>query len=318
MRLLNLRISRKEKRKCLVCEDRDADADWNKIIILLNEILKGKMKMKINIAELLSEVVNQIAGILRRFLKLVFKMFLTFSMIILTTSLYCVGYIYDAFLGDSLIRFGHFIGKKYPKIKTPKIQMIWSKIQPKDLYLRYETPLLTYDLCYATIIVSWMAFVNKGFWGMVAVDFLYVFIYLVGMIRRCGRREQYFEKILNHNKEFLTLSFLPLGFLVTSLGAAISILEFIAPTYDVKTIALTNLWGAAKEILTFFRGSHETTYVLALLLQIALIMILFLIMCYVLSLPVQLIAYLGLSIINHFNKYKTGYKVLYDCVKLFL
>ena len=56
------------------------------------------MKMKINIAELLSEVVNQIAGILRRFLKLVFKMFLTFSMIILTTSLYCVGYIYDAFL----------------------------------------------------------------------------------------------------------------------------------------------------------------------------------------------------------------------------
>lgn len=208
--------------------------------------------MKINIAELLSEVVNQIAGILRRFLKLLFKMFLTFSMIILTTSLYCVGYIYDAFLGDSLIHFGHFIGKKCPKIKKKcLIQKIWSKIQPKDLYLRYETPLLTYDLCYTTIIVSVMAFVNKGFWGMVAVDFLYVFIYLVGMIRRCGRREQYFEKILNHNKEFLTLSFLPLGFLVTSLGAAISILEFIAPTYDVKTIALTNLWGAAKEILTF-------------------------------------------------------------------
>lgn len=270
------------------------------------------MKMKINIAELPGKMSDKLMEILWWFFKPLLKMLLTFLMVALTTSIYCVGYVYDAFLGDSFIRLGHFIGKKYPNIKKRHlIQEIWSKIQPKDLYLRYETPLLTYDLCYTTIIVSGMAFVNKGFWGMMAVDFLYVFIYLVGMIRKCGRREQYFEKILNHNKEFLTLSFLPLGFLATSLGAAISILEFIDPTYDVKMMALTNLQRAGEEILTLFLGSHTTANALAVLLEIALVIILFFIMCYVLSLPVQLIAYLGLSIINHFNKYKTGYKVLY-------
>ena len=271
------------------------------------------MKMEINIAELTSKMSDKIMEILWWFLKPLFKMPLTFLMVALTTSIYCVGYVYDAFLGDSFIRLGHFIGKKCPKIKKKDlIQQIWSEIQPKDLYLRYETPLLTYDLCYTTIIVSGLVFVNKGFWGMMAVDFLYVFIYLVGMIRRCGRRERYFEKILNHNKEFLTLSFLPLGFLATSLGAAISILEFIDPTYDVKMMALTNLQRAGEEILTLFLSSHATANALVVLLKIALVIILFFIMCYVLSLPVQLIAYLGLSIINHFNKYKTGYKVLYS------
>lgn len=208
------------------------------------------MKMKINIAELTSKMSDKIMEILWWFLKPLLKMPLTFLMIALTTSIYCVGYVYDAFLGDSFIRLGHFIGKKCPKIKKKDlIQQIWSEIQPKDLYLRYETPLLTYDLCYTTIIVSGLVFVNKGFWGMMAVDFLYVFIYLVGMIRRCGRREQYFEKILNNNKEFLSLSFLPLGFLVASLGAAISILEFIAQAFDVKMV---DLWRVAEEILTLF------------------------------------------------------------------
>ncbi|RHO63777.1 hypothetical protein DW085_17640 [Clostridium sp. AF50-3] len=295
-----------------MCEDHDADVDWNKMIILLNENFEGEMKMKINIAELPSKMCDKIMEILGWFFKPLLKMLLTFLMVALTTGIYCGGYVYDAFLGDSLIHFGHFIGKKCPKIKKKDlIQQIWSKIQPKDLYLRYETPLLTYDLCYTTIIVAWLAFDSKGFWGAIAVDFLYVFIYLVGMIRRCGRRERYFEKILNHNKEFLTLSFLPLGFLATSLGAAISILEFIDPTYDVKTMALTNLQRVGEEILTLFLSSHATANALAVLLEIALVMILFFIMCYVLSLPVQLIAYLGLSIINHFNKYKTGYKVLY-------
>lgn len=279
------------------------------MLMLSNENFEGEMKMKINIAELTSKMSDKIMEILWWFLKPLLKMPLTFLMIALTTSIYCVGYVYDAFLGDSFIRLGHFIGKKCPKIKKKDlIQQIWSEIQPKDLYLRYETPLLTYDLCYTTIIVSGLVFVNKGFWGMMAVDFLYVFIYLVGMIRRCGRREQYFEKILNNNKEFLSLSFLPLGFLVASLGAAILILEFIAPAFDVKMV---DLWRVAEEILTLFLGSHATANALAVLLEIALVIILFFIMCYILSLPVQLIAYLGLSIIDHFNKYKTGYKVLY-------
>ena len=265
-----------------------------------------------NLAELPGEMGNKIMGILWLFIRPLLKMLLTFLMLVLTTSVYIVGYVYDAFLGDSFIRLGHFVGRKYPKVKKKQqIQKIWSKIQPKDLYLRYETPLITHTLCYTTIIASWLALDNKGFLGMIAVDFFYVLIYLVGMVRRCGWRGQYFEKILNNNKEFLTLSFLPLGFLVTALGIAISILGFIDSTLDIQMITLTNLWETAEEILTFFISSYTATNVLAVLSEIVLVVILFLMTCYVLSLPIQLIAYLGLSIIDHFNKYKTGYKVLY-------
>lgn len=75
------------------------------------------MKMRINIAELTSKMSDKIMEILWWFFKPLLKMLLTFLMVALTTSIYCVGYVYDAFLGDSFIRLGHFIGKKCPKIK---------------------------------------------------------------------------------------------------------------------------------------------------------------------------------------------------------
>ena len=94
--------------------------------MLSNENFEGEMKMKINIAELTSKMSDKIMEILWWFFKPLFKMLLTFLMVALTTGTYCVGYVYDAFLGDNFIRLGHFIGKKYPKIK--KKYLIWAFI----------------------------------------------------------------------------------------------------------------------------------------------------------------------------------------------
>ena len=96
------------------------------------------MKMKINIAELTSKMSDKIMEILWWFLKPLLKMPLTFLMIALTTSIYCVGYVYDAFLGDSFIRLGHFIGKKCPKIKKKDlIQQIWWMVTCTRKWRRY-------------------------------------------------------------------------------------------------------------------------------------------------------------------------------------
>lgn len=256
---------------------------------------------------------DKIIGILRLlFRDPVFKILFTFLTAVLTASIYFVGYTYDAIFGNVFLYLGHKIGVKYPEVKkNPQIQKIWSKIQPKNLYLRYETPFYTYILCYPTIVLSLWVLDNKGFLDMIAVDFLYVLIYLIGMVRRCGWREQYFGKILKNNKEFLKLSFLPFKFLVTSLSIAISILEFFDSNFEIKAIALTNFCGTVKEICDIL-SRHASMAVLEALLEVVLMIIIFLIMCYILSFPIQLIAYLCLSIIDYFYKYKTGYKVLYS------
>lgn len=95
--------------------------------MLSNENFEGEMKMKINIAELTSKMSDKIMEILWWFLKPLLKMPLTFLMVALTTSIYCVGYVYDAFLGDSFIRLGHFIGKKCPKINRKLFYALMTK-----------------------------------------------------------------------------------------------------------------------------------------------------------------------------------------------
>lgn len=72
----------------------------------------------------------------------------------LISVVYIAGYAYDTIFGNSFIRLGHFISGKYPRIKNiPVVVKLWEKIQPKELYLRYETPLFTYCFSYTAISV---------------------------------------------------------------------------------------------------------------------------------------------------------------------
>ncbi len=66
------------------------------MIMLSNENFEGEMKMEINIAELTSKMSDKIMEILWWFFKPLLKMPLTFLMVALTTSIYCVRFVlYD-------------------------------------------------------------------------------------------------------------------------------------------------------------------------------------------------------------------------------
>lgn len=144
--------------------------------------------------------------------------------IMLISVVYIAGYVYDSIFGNSFISLGHFISGKYPKIKNISIvEKLWRKIQPKELYLRYETPLFTYCFSYTAISLLALVLPNENGMGIIVASALYLLFYFVGMARKCGRNEQYYEKILDNNMEFLKLSFLPLGFIITVLGFCFTI-----------------------------------------------------------------------------------------------
>ncbi len=66
-------------------------------------------------------------------------------LLIFTPMVFMVEYAVDAVLGNSYLRLGHKIIKKYPSIKSIKpFRIIWRRIQPKNMYIRYETPFVIY------------------------------------------------------------------------------------------------------------------------------------------------------------------------------
>lgn len=144
--------------------------------------------------------------------------------VMLISVVYIVGYVCDSIFGNSFISLGHFISGKDPKIKNISIaEKLWKKIQPKELYLRYETPLFTYCFSYTAISLLALVLPNENGMGIIVASALYLLVYFIGMARKCGRNEQYYEKILDNNIEFLKLSFLPLGFIITVLGFCFTI-----------------------------------------------------------------------------------------------
>ena len=111
-----------------------------------------------------------------------------------------MGYVYDSIFGNSFIRLGHFIGGKYSKIKNiPIVAKLWRKIQPKELYLRYETPLFAYCFSYMAISLLALILPDENGMGIIVASALYLLFYFVGMARKCGNNEQYYKKVLDNN-----------------------------------------------------------------------------------------------------------------------
>ena len=221
---------------------------------------------------------------------MIFLIGLLFVMLI--SVVYIAGYVYDSIFGNSFISLGHFISGKYPKIKNiPIVVKLWRKIQPKELYLRYETPLFTYCFSYTAISLLALVLPNENGMGIIVASALYLLFYFVGMARKCGRNEQYYEKILDNNIEFLKLSFLPLGFTITGMKVQELPLDFaiIGNTYA----SLMNYNDETNTLMLFLK----------LIVSGGLILILF----YVISLPIQVISYFVISVINYFRKHKAGY-----------
>lgn len=221
--------------------------------------------------------------------------------IMLISAVYILGYVYDSIFGNSFISLGHFISGKYPKIKDISIvEKLWRKIQPKELYLRYETPFFTY--CFSYTAISWLALVlpNENGMGIIVASALYLLFYFVGMARKCGRNEQYYEKILDNNMEFLKLSFLPLGFIITVLGFCFTITGMKVQELPLDFAIIENAYAS-------LMNYNDETNILMVFLKLIVFGGLVLIFFYVISLPIQVISYFVISVINYFRKHKAGY-----------
>jgi hypothetical protein len=215
------------------------------------------------------------------------------------------GYVYDSIFGNSFISLGQFISGKYPKIKNISIaEKLWRKIQPKELYLRYETPLFAYCFSYTAISLLALVLPNENGMGIIVASALYLLFYFVGMARKCGRNEQYYEKILDNNIEFLKLSFLPLGFIITVLGFCFTITGMKVQELPLDFAIIENTYTS---LMNYNDETNTLMLFLKLLVSGGLILILF----YVISLPIQVISYFVISVINYFRKHKAGYIGLY-------
>lgn len=242
-------------------------------------------------------------GFLIKFLTLsvimIFLIGLLFVMLI--SVVYIAGYVCDSIFGNLFVSLGHFISVKYPKIKNiPIVVKLWRKIQPKELYLRYETPLFTYCFSYTAISLLALVLPNENGRGIIVASTLYLLFYFVGMARKCGRNEQYYEKILDNNMEFLKLSFLPLGFIITVLGFCFTITGMKVQELHLDFAIIENIYAS---LMNYNDVTNTLMLFLKLIVSGGLILILF----YVISLPIQVVAYFVIAVIYYFKKNKAGY-----------
>ena len=141
---------------------------------------------------------------------------------------------------------------------------------------------------------------NENGMGIIVASALYLLFYFVGMSRKCGRNEQYYEKILDNNIEFLKLSFLPLGFIITVLGFCFTITGMKVQELPLDFAIIGNTYAS---LMNYNDETNTLMLFLKLIVSGGLILILF----YVISLSIQVISYFVISVINYFRKHKAGY-----------
>jgi hypothetical protein len=136
--------------------------------------------------------------------------------------------------------------------------------------------------------------------GVIVASALYLLFYFVGMARKCTRNEQYYEKILDNNMEFLKLSFLPLGFIITVLGFCFTITGMKVQELPLDFATIENTY-------TSLMNYNDDTNTLILFLKMIVSGGLILMLFYIISLPLQVISYFVISVINYFRRHKAGY-----------
>lgn len=223
----------------------------------------------------------------------------------LISVVYTMGYVYDSIFGNFFVLLGHFIGGKYSKIKNVSLVVkVWEKIQPKELYLRYETPLFTYCFSYTAISMLALILSTYSYKSIFIASGSYIIFYFVGMARKCKGNKEYYKKVLKNNMDFLKLSFLPLGFIITVAGYYFT---FTGTNVHEISFDFTFIINACNQLMNYDNKTNIFVFFLQMCTLIAITFIFF----YSLSLPIQAMSYLFISFINYFTKYKMGYKELF-------
>ena len=231
--------------------------------------------------------------------------------IALAAVVYLVGYLYDCVLGDTLVNVGRFLGSKFPIIKDNIFfQWICVKLQRKELYLRYETPLFAFCFSYmAVYIIAFILPIETG--EYILASLIYLICYFIGMARRGWKRSEYYDRVLRNNLEFLKLSFLPLAFIVTLVG-------FVFTITGLKIQELP--WDKFEifETLNIWMSNSDESSMVNMLIRILILGAIFLFLLYVFSLPLQVVSYFIISVIQYFRAHRKQYvkllKIYWDII----
>lgn len=250
---------------------------------------------------------DELSELVMKLLLLIGSLFylLVILLVIVISVVYVAGYVYDSIFGNALLKLGYYFRKRNPEIeKIIVLKKLWKQIRMKEVYLRYETPLFTYCFSYTAISLIAVSLPVPNGIGLIIASGLYLALYFIGMFRKCGNDEQYYEKVLSNNIEFLKLSFLPLGFIITVLGFCFTITGMKLQEIPVDFLVVENM-------LETIKNYSDETNILMFLLKQLIQCVLLLMFFYIVSLPIQVISYFIISGINYFRKYKRAYVTLF-------
>lgn len=221
------------------------------------------------------------------FILLVIVIMIIFSIVI--SIVYTIEYIYDFIFRNILVKCVKFIDKKNLCIGASSVIKILRKSnQSKKLYLRYETPIFTFYFSWFPIMLLTHVLPVKECLGMIISSFIYVVLYLGGMFRRTSCLKKQYERILNNNIEFLSISYKPFGFIITIFGFYFTITgKNIHELFNFFSIE--NLFI---KIVNEYSGNIFIEFFVLIFLSI------------IISLPVQVMSYYLILIIKYFYKYK--------------
>lgn len=230
-----------------------------------------------------------------------FVYLLALIFVLLVSFIYFIGFLYDAVMGNVALNIGSWVAQKIPQIKNNRLLIdIWKIIQPKEIYLRYETPLFTY--CFSYTAISIISIMMPGQRGMqlIYASIIYLLCYFVGMRRKCGRIEEYYVRVLKNNKDFLKLSFLPITFIITVVG-------FYCTITGLKIQEITLDFPGIQDAVKQFWNYNDYTNIVLMFIEPLVLGIVLLVLFYIVSLPIQVMSYFIISVIQYFCEYREIY-----------
>lgn len=218
---------------------------------------------------------------------------LTACVIMLLPFFYFLGYIIDCII---------FLINKLPKMKECSF---WNKLTKKgfykEIYLRYETPLITYSFSFLPIFFLF-SILNGNYTHRIAISILgYLLSCLIGMKSKYAHNKDKYKEVIQNNIEFLQLSFLPIGFFITMYSFFCS--DSVMDKWNIESICeffSKRIIHNMKNYAQFDTFSNLVKWLFYLLKTLFLL--------YLISLPIQAIAYFLLHIVIYFQKYITSYK----------
>ena len=142
---------------------------------------------------------------------------------------------------------------------------------------------------------------------MIIVYIVYTFVYCFGMYNRYYVDKEAYEKVLKVNKDFYSIYIMPAS-------------AFVAISGYLATITGVTIKEGSLSVELFYLVQNllniNSGYELPML--IILSPMLFFLFMYILSLPLQLLIYLSICLIDHMNKSIESYKKINKTIFKFL